>query len=56
MGLYTLGAGLVSVVGGNLMTVDIHLPFIISAASSLLALLLIFALWRSDDVRTLDRR
>ncbi len=38
------------------MTVDIHLPFILSAASSLLALVLIVALWRGSDVLALDRR
>lgn len=54
--LYTLGAAIISLMGGRLMAIDIHLPFITSLASALLALLLMAALWRGEDIRALDRR
>ncbi|MCP4329734.1 MAG: TCR/Tet family MFS transporter [Alphaproteobacteria bacterium] len=54
--LYTLGAGIVSVIGGEMMSIDIHLPFVISMASLILALVLVFTLWRGGDIRALDQR
>lgn len=54
--LFTLGAGTISLIGGWLMSIDIHLPFLISAASIALALVLIALLWRGDDMRALLRR
>ena len=54
--LYTLGAGLVALVGGELMSISIHLPFMIAVASSVIALILILTLWRGDDIRALDRK
>ena len=53
--LFTLGAGLISLIGGQLMSINIHLPFIITLASLALALLLTFALWRGDAIRQLVR-
>ena len=53
--LFTLGAGLISLIGGPLMAIDIRLPFIISVTSAVIALLLIFTLWRGADVRGLER-
>ena len=53
--LFTLGAGLVSLIGGRLMSIDIHIPFIIAVSCSLLALVLVLTLWRGADIRALDR-
>ena len=54
--LFTLGAGLVSLLGGELMSINIHLPFMIALASSVITLILIFTLWRGADIRALDRK
>ena len=54
--LFTLGAGLVSLLGGWLMSIDIRFPFAIAAASSLLAVVLIPMLWRGRDFLELDSR
>lgn len=54
--LATLSAGIISLMGGWLMSIDIHLPFLIAAASLILALALIPVLWRSTDMRTLLQR
>ena len=51
--LYTLGAGLVSLLGGRLMEINIHLPFVIAMACAVTALVLIQLLWRSEDIRAL---
>jgi MFS family permease len=53
--LFTLGAGLVSLLSGDLMSVNIHLPFAIAVASAVIGMALIFLLWRGDDIRALDR-
>lgn len=49
--LFTLGAGLVSLLGGWLIAIDIRLPFALAAVSSLLAAILALLLWRG---RTMD--
>ena len=54
--LFTLGAGLVSLLGGELMSINIHLPFMIALASSVITLILILTLWRGADIRALDRK
>ncbi|MEH6525934.1 MAG: MFS transporter [Sneathiella sp.] len=54
--LFTLGAGIISLLGGWLMSVDIHLPFIVSVISALVAMALIALLWRGPDMaKLLDR-
>lgn len=50
----TLGAGIISLVGGRLMAIDMRMPFLISAGAAALALVLIGVLWRGEDVRGLD--
>jgi predicted MFS family arabinose efflux permease len=52
--LFTLGAGMVSLFGGWLMSLNVHMPFFISVASGLIALALVVALWRRDMMETLD--
>lgn len=54
--LYTLGAGLISVIGGRLTAVDIRLPFLVALAAALLAVILIVLLWRGEDIRKLSRK
>ncbi|MEM7172655.1 MAG: MFS transporter [Pseudomonadota bacterium] len=54
--LFTLGAGIISVIGGRLMAVSIHLPFMISVGSLVIALLLILLFWRTKDMRDLLMR
>ncbi|MDA7947411.1 MAG: MFS transporter [Hyphomicrobiaceae bacterium] len=49
--LYTLGSGLISVIGGKLMAVDIILPFVMALVAALIAAGLIFLLWRGEDIR-----
>jgi DHA1 family tetracycline resistance protein-like MFS transporter len=52
--LYTLGAGIVSMIGGELMEVNIGMPLIVSVASLVLALALMAILWRGASIRRLD--
>ena len=54
--LFTLGAGIISLIGGWLMSMDIHLPFIVSAVSVAVAIGLIAFSWRDDDMKTLLER
>lgn len=54
--LFTLGAGVISLLGGWLMSVDIHLPFIIAVLSALVAMALIALLWRGPDMQKLLER
>lgn len=53
--LFTLGNGLVSLIVGRLMSIDIYAPFAISVGSAVLAALLVLTLWRGDDLRELVR-
>ena len=52
--LFTLGAGIISIVGGPLMAIDIRLPFFVSICSFVIALGLIGLLWRGEDVQKLN--
>lgn len=54
--IYTLGAGIISLAGGQLMAISIYLPFIVALVATILAAVLIFTLWRSDDMRALSGR
>lgn len=49
--LWTLGAGLTALIGGDVMGLDIRLPFLISIASAIAVLILIAALWRYPEIR-----
>ncbi len=52
--LFTLGTGMISLVGGALMALDPRLPFLVGIAAYAIALYFIFTLWRQDDVQALD--
>lgn len=54
--LWTLGAGLTSLIVGELMGRDIDVPFFVAIAFSVLALVLIAILWRFPDVRRIARK
>lgn len=54
--LYTLGAGIISFVGGQLMAISIYLPYSVALGAVVLAVILIFTLWRGDRFRALDPR
>lgn len=56
MALFTLGTGSISIIGGRLMAIDIHLIFLVSIVSCLIAIALILALWRSQMMAQLDPR
>jgi len=43
--LFTLGAGLTSLIGGEAMSIDIRMPFFYGAAVAVFAIVLIFATW-----------
>lgn len=51
--LYTLGAGIISMVGGDFMAIDIRLPFLIAIGSVVLAGLLAISLWRGKSFKDL---
>jgi hypothetical protein len=43
--LYTLGAGLTSLIGGEAMAFDIRMPFFYAAAVAVLGMVLVFTTW-----------
>jgi MFS transporter, DHA1 family, tetracycline resistance protein len=51
--LYTLGAGIISMVGGHFMAIDRNLPFLVAIATVSLAAVLVFTLWRGKAFRDL---
>ena len=51
--LFTLAAGVISLLGGWLMAIDIRLPFIVSVISALVAMALIAVLWRGPAMHKL---
>ncbi|MEX0350755.1 MAG: MFS transporter [Paracoccaceae bacterium] len=54
--LFTLGSGLVSLAGGVLIGVNVHLPFAVGILCCGIALALIATLWRGSDVQAIDTR
>lgn len=53
--LWTLGAGLTSVISGDVMGLDIRLPFYMAAGSAGLTCVLILLLWQAPGVREIAR-
>jgi DHA1 family tetracycline resistance protein-like MFS transporter len=43
--LYTLGAGLTSLIGGEAMALNMRMPFFYAAAVAILGIVLVFATW-----------
>jgi hypothetical protein len=54
--LFTLSAGIVSLVGGSLMALDMHAPFVIVVGSAVLTLLLAAVFWRGPALQRLTAR
>ncbi|MEO1224694.1 MAG: MFS transporter [Pseudomonadota bacterium] len=54
--LYTLGAGIISFLGGQLMAISIYLPYSVALGAVVIAMILIFTLWRGERFRALDPR
>lgn len=54
--LFTLGTGTISVVGGSLMAINIHLIFVVAIAAGIVAIGLIMLLWGRDVMAKLDPR
>ncbi|MEZ5863458.1 MAG: MFS transporter [Geminicoccaceae bacterium] len=54
--VFTLVGGIMSLIGGWLMSVDIRLPFYISATAAALGLLLVAASWSRPEIRRLTGR
>ena len=53
--LWTLGAGLTSLIVGDLMGQNVAVPFYVAGASAALALILMALLWRHPDLRRIAR-
>lgn len=53
--LFTLGSGLISLAGGAMMAIDVHLPFLAGVASFVVALAFVAIFWRQPDFKALDR-
>ncbi len=54
--LYTLGGGIISFLGGQMMAISIYLPYSVALAAVVIAMILIFTLWRGERFRALDPR
>ena len=54
--LFTLGTGAISLIGGSLMAINVHLIFIVAIGAGLIALALIAVLWGKDVMAKLDPR
>ncbi len=51
--VFCLAGGIMSLIGGGLMSLDIRLPYYIAALSAALALIAAFTTWRSKEMQTL---
>ena len=54
--VFTLAGGLMSLGGGELEAIDIHLPFMAAVVFCVIAIGLVALLWRSSDMAKLDPR
>ena len=55
LALFTLGSGMISLAGGAMMAIDVHLPFIAGVVSFVVALMFVAVFWRQPDFKALDR-
>lgn len=49
--LFTLAAGLTSLLGGELMSIEIRSPFYVSFGAAIVALVLLLTTWNRPDIR-----
>ncbi len=54
--VFTLVAGVISLLGGELIGLDLDLPFYGVIAAALIALLVMFLAWSGPEIRTLTRK
>lgn len=52
---FTLGAGIISLIGGGLSGIDIRLPFLVSFGAASFALTMMFLTWRTPEIRRIVR-
>lgn len=52
---FTLAAGIVSLIGGGLMGIDVRLPFFVTCGAGLLAILAIALAWRTPEITLITR-
>jgi MFS family permease len=52
---FTLAAGVMSLIGGVLMAVDIRMPFYICTVAAVLALLFMRTTWNTDEIRRITQ-
>lgn len=53
--IFTLGAGITSILGGDLMSFDIRLPFYVSSGAAIIGLGMLFTLWNRQEIRQITR-
>lgn len=53
--IFCLAGGIMSLIGGALMSIDIHLPFWIASAMAVLALITMAVTWKNLDLQNLGR-
>ena len=53
--LFTLAAGLTSLLGGELMSIDIRLPLYVSFGAAIVALPLLLTAWNRPDIQRIAR-
>jgi predicted MFS family arabinose efflux permease len=54
--VFTLAGGIMSLLGGGLMDIDIRLPFYVVMGTALLGLALVATTWGNPDIRTLTHK
>ena len=53
--IFTLAAGTTSILGGDLMSIDIDSPFFISAVAAVGCLVLLFSVWNREEIKRITR-
>ena len=53
---FTLAAGIISLIGGDLMGIDIHFPFLVTIGAALMALLMMVLTWRTAAIRRITQK
>lgn len=54
--VFCLAGGIMSLIGGELMNIDIRLPYYVSGAAAFIALIALYTTWNGDDIRRMTDR
>ena len=54
--MFTLAGGVMSLIGGGMMSIDIRLPFYVVIVAALLGLAFMGLAWNKPDIRRLTAR